>query len=183
MMPVRHYCLKCLLRISLALVLLLPGASFAQALEHQVQAAFLFKFLSFVDWPPASFTDPLEPYVIGVMGAEEAFQELIAIVPDRQVQNRPVIARQVRPNDDLSGLHMLFVGRRATDFLPRLNLRPGLLLVTEIAGGLDHGSVINFIRFDDRIRFEVSLEAAERRNLHISSRMLAVAQNVRSGIP
>jgi hypothetical protein len=31
------------------------------------------------------------------------------------------------------------------------------------------------------VRFEVSLEGAERRSLRISSRMLAVAQNVRPG--
>jgi hypothetical protein len=52
----------------------------------------------------------------------------------------------------------------------------GSLTVTET--GLEHGSAINFVVSDERIAFEVSLEAAERGGHRISSRMLAVAKRV-----
>jgi hypothetical protein len=39
--------------------------------------------------------------------------------------------------------------------------------------------VINLVVVDNRVRFEVSLEAAERSELKLSSRMLAVAMWVR----
>jgi YfiR/HmsC-like len=38
---------------------------------------------------------------------------------------------------------------------------------------------VNFLRGEGRVRFEVGLDAAERRGLRISPRMLAVAQSVR----
>jgi hypothetical protein len=39
--------------------------------------------------------------------------------------------------------------------------------------------MVNLVRAGDHIRFEVAPEAAERSGVHISSRMLSVAQRVR----
>jgi hypothetical protein len=78
---------------------------------------------------------------------------------------------------------MLFVGRAAAASLPKLGAQPGVLVVSEAEGALEHGAMINFVGIDGRVRFEVAPEAAERRGLRISSRMLAVAQHVRPGRP
>jgi hypothetical protein len=48
--------------------------------------------------------------------------------------------------------------------------------VTETS--LDAGGAINFVVADERVAFEVSLDAAERSGHKISSRMLAVARRV-----
>jgi hypothetical protein len=56
-----------------------------------------------------------------------------------------------------------------------------ILVITESEDALDQGSVINLILIDGRVRFEVSLDAAERAGLKVSSRMLAVAHLVRMG--
>jgi hypothetical protein len=41
--------------------------------------------------------------------------------------------------------------------------------------------MVNFVRVEGRVRFEVAPEQAERRGVRISSRMLAVAQHVKPG--
>jgi len=56
--------------------------------------------------------------------------------------------------------------------------KQGVLTVTEGERGLESGSAINFVVAEDRVGFEVSLEAAERSGHRISSRMLAVARRV-----
>ena len=33
--------------------------------EHQVKAAYLYKFLGFIEWPPQAFVSPEAPFVIG----------------------------------------------------------------------------------------------------------------------
>ncbi|HSY28334.1 MAG TPA: YfiR family protein, partial [Burkholderiaceae bacterium] len=58
-----------------------------------------------------------------------------------------------------------------------------ILVVTESAGALESGSIINFVPVDDRIRFEISVTQAERSGLKISSRLLGVAQKIESGKP
>jgi hypothetical protein len=61
-------------------------------------------------------------------------------------------------------------------------LRPARLLpiltVTESPAALDAGSIINFMIEQERVRFEISLPAAERSGLRVSSRLLAVARRV-----
>jgi hypothetical protein len=53
-----------------------------------------------------------------------------------------------------------------------------VLIVSESPGALRQGSIVNFVVVDGRVRFDVSLEAAERRGLRLSSRLLAVAKSV-----
>jgi hypothetical protein len=56
-----------------------------------------------------------------------------------------------------------------------------ILTVTESEGALSSGSIINFTLDQDRVRFEISLYAAERSQLKLNARLLAVAQDVHRG--
>ena len=172
-------------RIVFLLAFVLPLCALGQALEHEVKAAYLFRFLAFVEWPQASFLRPDSPIVIGVLGDEEVLEELRGIVPGRVVQGRPVAAVRValdsRQGASLAGVHVLFVGREASAQLARLGPTRGILVVSDAERGLDQGAVVNFVRAEGRVRFEVAVDAAERRELRISSRMLAVASSVRPG--
>lgn len=170
-------------RLLAALLLFVPLIAAGQALEHEIKAAFVFKFLSFVEWPAQAFARPETPIAIGVLGAEEVYNELQEIVPGRVVQGRPVTVRRVREGESVNGLHVLYVGGGGGEALARLGQPLSLLTITEWDGALDQGSIINFVRSEGRVRFEVALDTAERRGLRISSRMLAVAQNVRSAKP
>jgi hypothetical protein len=75
----------------------------------------------------------------------------------------------------------MFVGHSAAAELPRIAGQTGVLLVSESEGALDDGAMINLVRAEDRVRFEVAPQVAIRSGLHISSRVLALAQFVRSG--
>jgi hypothetical protein len=162
------------------LACLAPGLAKAQA-EHEVKAAFLVRFLSFVEWPESAFARPEAPIVIGVLGADDVLAALQETAPGRVVQARPVIARRVKEGEPLAGVHTLFVGRGASGQLSKIGSPPGMLVVAETEGGLDRGATVNFLRREGRVRFEVALDTAENQGLRISSRMLSVAQNVRQG--
>jgi hypothetical protein len=55
------------------------------------------------------------------------------------------------------------------------------VVVTECDSGLQQGAVINFRIIDEHVRFDVSLDAAERNNVRLSSRLLTVANRVQKG--
>ena len=46
-------------------------------------------------------------------------------------------------------------------------------------GGIDHGSVINFVQVEGRVRFEINARLAEKSRLRLSSRLLTVAKRVK----
>jgi hypothetical protein len=170
-------------KLLLALALLLPAAGLAQVLEHEVKAAYLFRFLSFIEWPPGAFATAQSPIAVGVLGAEDVLYEMQDLVQGRTVQGRGVTVQRVRPGEDVAGLHVLFVGRRSIEQVARIGSVHALLVVSDAPYGLETGAVVNFVRAEGRVRFEVDLDAAARRGIRVSSRMLAVASHVRQGKP
>ncbi|HEX7249831.1 MAG TPA: YfiR family protein [Burkholderiales bacterium] len=173
------------LRSVLAGVLVaIPCAALAQASpgEVEIKAAFLYKFGSFIDWPPAAFPSPAAPFEIGVVGADALAAELERVVSERTVQGRPVLVRRLGRGDSLAGLHALFVGRseggRLGEILEGAKGRPLLVVTDSPEGAPPPGSMINFVAENDRLRFDVALPAAEQSGLRISSRLLAVARKV-----
>ena len=149
-------------------------------METSVKAAYLYKFLSFVDWPP-SMLEGGAAFEIGIVQADGIHAELQRVLPGRSVHGRPVIARRLDEGDSLEGLHVVMIGgsaRRAGAWLNRQKQRPMLLTVTDAPGALAAGSILNFVEADGKVRFEASLTAAGKAELKLSSRLLSVALRV-----
>jgi hypothetical protein len=148
--------------------------------ERSVKAAFLYKFASYVEWPNSASAGDA-PILIGVLGGGDFARELAEITAGRSVSNRPIRILRLDRNESANGLDILFIGDEMREELPRVldatRQRP-ILTVTESAGAIAEGSVINFTVDAERVRFEVSLHAAELGQLRLNARLLAVAQAV-----
>lgn len=174
------------LALLVALCLALPSWAQAQiqATDVQVKAAFLYKFGAYVEWPTQAFPEPSTPFTIGVLGADAVAEELEQITAGRTVHDRPVAVRKLKRGEPLGGLHVLFVGQAESGWLAKslaaAKAQP-LLVVTESGDGVPNGSIINFVPVDNKLRFDIALAAAERMQLRISARLLAVARKVVPG--
>jgi len=163
----------------LAAALITPGIVTAQALEQQVKAAFLFRFLSFVEWPSQALGPPGSPLVIAVLGADDVLAELRPLVTGRVVNERPVVVERLKETERPGKAHVLFVGREAAAHLRKLPTVSGMLVVADWENALSEGAMINFLVRDNRVRFQVAPDFAERRGLRMSARMLSVALDVK----
>lgn len=162
------------------------AADDAPALENRVKAAYLYRFAEYVEWPESAFPRRDAPVTIGVLGSESLAGELAQAVAGRTINDRPVTVKRLKPGEPLAGVNVLFIGKAESARLNQLaqGAQPrSILTVTESEGALAQGSVINFVVADRRVRFEISLESAEKSKLKLSSRLLAVAQQVRPGTP
>jgi len=159
------------------------NAASSAALERRVKAAFLYKFLGYAEFPAGAFPDPASPVVIGVFGADDLAAELARIAGGRTVNGRPIVVRVLRESELAMSVHLLFIGGHDTARVGRSVRAAGsaLLVVTECDGGLQQGSAINFRIVDERVRFDVALDAAERNGIRLSSRLLTVANRVQRG--
>jgi hypothetical protein len=166
-------------------LLALPPPLPAQESERRVKAAFLYRFTEFVSWPDAAFARTDSPFVITVIGRDVIADELRGITAARSVGGRAVEVRRAVDAEGAAGAQILFIGDTERARLRELvRLAPKhALVVTESEGALAQGSVINFVVVENRVRFEIALDAAEKRALRLSSRLLAVAQAVRSVTP
>jgi hypothetical protein len=163
--------------------LLVPLMAHAEetSLERQVKAAFLYKFAGYVEWPAGAFPTPEAPMTIGVYGDEALAKELATLVQGRRSAGRPVAVVRLKSVDPVPDVRVLFVARERSDELPeiaeRTKGRP-TLIVTEDEYALGNGSMINFVLSGGRVRFDVDLAAVNHGPIALSSRLLAVAQQV-----
>lgn len=164
----------------------LAQAGAGLALERKVKAGFLVQFLGYAEFPAAALGEAGAPLVIGVIDADDLAVELARIVTGRSIGARSIMVKVLRELETLSGVHVLFVGGadpvRVGQVLRAVAPAP-VLLVTEAEEGLRQGSVINFRIVDERVRFDVSLGAAEKNRIKLSSRLLTVANLVFKAAP
>jgi hypothetical protein len=151
----------------------------AQFSVDAVKAAYLFRFAQYVEWPAAPARD--DPFVIAVVGAEDVAVHLERLLYGMTVNGRPTQVRRITRSQELNGVHILYIGARA--FARSRPLRASaierpILLVTDDQNGLDGGGVINFIEVNRNLRFEISLNAADRSGLKINASLLSVAARV-----
>jgi hypothetical protein len=152
--------------------------------ERSVMAAYIYRFITYVEWPASAFATAEAPLVIGVVNADDIAAELEQIVQGRAAQNRRLQVRRIAVGEAWTGVNVLFIGGEgAPKFLQAAKTLTdrSVLTITGVDRGLDHGSVINFVQVDGRVRFEVNVAIAERSGLRLSSRLLTVATRVKAG--
>ncbi len=160
-----------------------PGAALAQsqASEYHVKAAFLFHFVQLVEWPAGSLGNEINPVTLCTMGDDPFHGDLDDTLAGKSVGTRRLRVRHLKSAEDLQGCQVLFVSNADAARFGRLleELKDGpILTVGESDGFVQRGGMIGFCLVDNKVRFEINLEAAERAKLKISSRLLLLAKTV-----
>jgi len=147
--------------------------------EDSVKAAFLYRFTDYVEWPAPALQSP--QFTIAVLDDPGVAADLEHMVAGHQVKGRTVQVKVIRHAKEAANAQIIFVGSGDTDahrrFITGLNGQP-VLIVTDENHGLEEGSTVNFMVVDHKLRFEISLTAAARSGLKISSELLSVAARV-----
>ncbi len=149
--------------------------------EYQLKAAFLFNFAKFIDWPPASFAGPQAPFAICVLGRDPFGHALDDNLQGKMVGNRPLAIRRLKDKTEARRCQMVFVssseGPHQAEILESLR-GANVLLVGETSGFAAAGGTIEFMLEDNRVRFAINTDAADRAGLMFSSKLLALARLV-----
>jgi len=151
--------------------------------EYRVKLAFLYNFAQFVEWPADSFRDSRSPLTICVAGDNPFEGEIDQSLQGRSVGGHPVELRKLRRQEDPRTCHMIFIRATETKAATRIlgEIRgSSTLTVGEAAGFAARGGMINLTREENRLRFEVNINAAAETRLKISSKLLSLAKIVRN---
>jgi hypothetical protein len=172
------------LALALALAAVLPGrAAHAADLVAEVKAAFLYNFAKFVEWPPEAFPAPSAPLTFCVYGEGPAGAgleaSLEALIRGETLNGRLLVVRHLRSLQQARECQVLFLGEngRAAEALAALG-GASVLTVGEGEDFLEDGGTIRLFLQQNKIRFDINLEAAEKSSLKISSKLLRLAQAI-----
>lgn len=172
----------CILCVSLALPARGQGSDPPDSSEYLIKAGFIYNFAKLMEWPSPVFPQPNSPIVIGVLGSTDPFQgTLDDVLRGKLVNGHPFVVKHLKSRDDIKGCNILFVSASETAHLDELlhQIR-GLPILTigDTPGFAERGGIINFVLEDDRVRFDIDVQAAKQADLTISSRLLALARIV-----
>jgi hypothetical protein len=158
---------------------LLPGSSAGAAdapIVTAIEAVYLTKFAPFIQWPPGS-----DPSAICVLNddkiadeatlAESKASDVVSVLPIRRIDFGGIAACQILFVGAATDIRMAKAALAATETAP-------ILTVTDRAADGAKG-IINFVIWNDRVRFEVDEPGAARGHLKISSKLLGVAVSVK----
>jgi hypothetical protein len=148
-------------------------AQTTSAPENAVQAALLYNFAAYTDWPPP----PAETIEFCVIGSQPVFEALNNL-KDKKIKGKAVGVKAITAITQAASCHVLFVGQAEHKKIQALSqLMPAhpLLLVAE-ENGFDLQDVVIALRKQDgRYSFKINQTAAQARALSLSSRLLKLA--------
>lgn len=161
-----------------------PGARAPaqEATEAQVKAAFLYKFVKFVDWPSEAFSDNRAPIIVGLVGEDFITSAIDQTISGKIANGRRVLVKRFSNFRAMTRCHVLFISSSQRDNLPQILAAAGsaVLTVGETEGFVHMGGIINFTIVDNKLRFEISQLAGERAGLKISAKLLNLGRQTRN---
>ena len=170
--------------LSLAFQAKAQSSDSSNSSEYLIKAGFIFNFAKFVEWPTTAFARPDSPIVIGVLGTDPFGTIIDQIVQDKKIGARGFVVKRLKWGSDIKELRdckILFVSaseRAHIDELVQIVKGQPILTVGETPGFAERGGIIRFTVEDNRVRFEINVEAAHQAELTISSRLLTLARIV-----
>jgi hypothetical protein len=166
--------------------------------ESRIKAAFLYNFLRFVDWPKVKRGDANEPIIIGLIG-KDIFGDVFDDLKDRTVEDRPVLLRRFKGFEELQKKeqedkseqksqieairksHLLYIcpsEKKHIKELLELVKGYGVLTVADTEGFLESGGIINLLKEDNKVNFEINITAAKQAGFQVRSKLLRLAKRV-----
>jgi hypothetical protein len=171
---------KYLMTVLVALLCLQSPAP-AEYSEYEVKAAFLYKIISFVQWPEDAKPQKDAPYVIAILGEDPFKSALDDVVKSKTIDGHPITIKRSKEIDELGMCHLLFLpaseSGRMTD-VKQWAKGKNVLTVGEADNSAKQGLIVSLIKRDDRIRLEINVGAAREASLKINSHLLELAQIV-----
>lgn len=153
-----------------------------EASASQVKAAFLYNFTKFVEWPSSAFIVNPDTITLGILEREPLAPALEAL-QGKEVQGRKLVVKRCRHHEELKKCQIFFASAAGNpglvEIMAALKGLPILTVTDEVDDFARLGGMINLTRLDDKIRFHIDVNNAERSGLQISSQLLKLA--IRSG--
>lgn len=150
--------------------------------EYQLKAAFLFNFAKFVQWPANSFASPQSEFGICLLGDDPFGRSIDEVLHGKTIGEHPVMISRRKTPAEMTHCQIVFVSASEKNRLPEVLAAlkgTSTLAVGETEGFAASGGTIQFTLEEQRVRFIINVDAAERANLQISSKLLALAKLVR----
>lgn len=169
--------IHCLLTVLLLSAQASVMAEETQIAEYRLKTAFLYNFSRFVSWPEATLHDRSE-FTLCVTGTDSFGTQLDGLA-GKTVQGNTLVVRRPGNLNRIADCQLVYIGENTelSEALLLLGDQP-VLTVSDTAGFIEQGGMIQFVLVQNKVRFRINVDAANTAGLNISSKLLSLAISV-----
>ncbi|MEE8226222.1 MAG: YfiR family protein [Kiloniellales bacterium] len=148
--------------------------------EYLLKAAFLYNFAKFTSWPTESISGAGKPVRLCILG-KDPFGAALESIEGKNIQKRPLVTIRIARVSDAGGCQIIFIAsseeERLRGILSGLRELP-ILTIAEMSNFARAGGIIGLKTVEDRIRFDINVDAATAAGLKLSSKLLRLGNIV-----
>lgn len=167
--------------IIILLSLEIPQCNFSQSQElseYEVKAAFLEKFIRFVEWlAEVNIEDINKPFVIGVIGENPFNSILEKMYSEQKIKSKKVEIRSISIPDELADCNLLVIAESVNNITHQLlnQARELPILTIGVEYSIKGGHIFLFVE-SNYICFEIDKGAVKQSGLYFSSFLLKMSK-------
>ena len=173
--------LRCLLALVLTSMMCCAHAHSDTNKEYQLKAAYLLNFARFIYWPEEAFKITDDKFNICVFGGNP-FEDYLDKLSNKKIQKKNINLIYANKLDEITSCHIVYFSETEKDkFENKIKkLPPSIMLtVSGIEGFSEGGGMIEFVKVNNRIKFEINVGQSSSSGIKYRSQLLEVAERLR----
>jgi len=175
---------KAIIALACLLTCKLATQTHAEPVEQAtIEAAMTLQLLSFTEWPAEQDQNVNHPRKIGIFQCEEHFDAFSQLTEDIRYKGKVTVAlvHEELSATELAEFDALFFGEAEDTAIPRiirkLEKQP-IVLIGAFDGFLEQGGMVNLIKSQKKVRFEIHLSNSKRNGIEYRAKLLRLAAKV-----
>jgi hypothetical protein len=174
---IRYFAAGTFFRLLLIPIFCMQHAEAQAPVEYSVKAAFVYNFLKYVEWPDPAGCKATNRFKLGIRGINP-FDNAFDKFKGKPIERCFLEISDISESQLLEQFQAVFIcnseKERLKSILAGLNALP-VLTIGDTAGFMQEGVMINLIKRDDKLGFEINMKAARAAGIKISSQLLKLA--------
>jgi hypothetical protein len=143
--------------------------------DQTAKALFVYHFTKYVEWPIEKRDSK---FVIGIFGKTDILNDLMKITSNKLVDKKEISIETISDPEKVNACNIVYIPNDNIEELKNIAKQTknnGVLIVTETVDACTKGSIINIIKKNSRMVFEINTAAATEAKLKVSDQLLALA--------
>ncbi len=148
--------------------------------EHDIKAAYVYKFGKFCEWPNEA---KLENFSIGVLGQGPIAQSLEKNLKGKTIKKKPIVIMKAQQIESLKSCQIVFITASVKETLNDIMAAlegTDVLTVSDIKDFSHNKGIVGFFWERDHVKFSVNLDNLRKTALSLSSKLLKIAKIVKN---
>lgn len=144
------------------------------------KSMFTLNFIRYIGWPEEVKQGD---FVIGVLKNKALAAELQLQTAGKKFGFQTIVVKEFNSIDEVTDCQMIYVSEsinfsKSADIISQ-KVGKNTLIISENAGAISNGSMINFVVVNDLLKFEVSPSNAQSKGLSLSSNLVSMKNAIK----